>query len=257
MVTNLSRTLGLCLLSIITVAACAESKDETSQVDTQSPAKEATSKPEAKQDEHKHDHKPASSVSIMDFDKAASMDFKEGVHYDVLEEPQPTRDASKIEVVELFWYGCPHCYKLEPYVHAWEDNMPKDADFWQSPAIFSQVWALHAQAFYAAKALGVLDKIHTPFFEEIHKNKKRLANQNELADFFAKHGVEKADFDKAWNSFGVKTQVKQADARARNYKVSGVPAVVVNGKYRVSSTMQAGESGLFDVVNFLIAKEQK
>ncbi len=179
--------------------------------------------------------------------------FVEGTDYVVLPEPVRTRDATKIEVVELFWYGCPHCYHLEPLSKAWQAKKPADVDFWRSPAIFNERWALHAQAFYAAEVLGVGEKVHGPLFEALAANPKGLADVEQIADFFATQGVKKEDFMGAWASFGVQSALKQAEARQRAYQVSGTPALIVNGKYRV--TARSLEQ-IFPVVDFLVEKER-
>ena len=183
--------------------------------------------------------------------------FIEGQHYQKIEEPVRTRDSKKVEVVELFWYGCPHCFKLEPALNRWIKDMPEEVDFFRSPAIFNPVWKLHAQAYYTGEALQVTDKTHEAVFHALHKEKKKLKDKAALASFYADHGVKKADFEKTFDSFGVRSQVKQAEARAANYGIRGVPAVVVNGKYRVSVQSAGSEKKLFEVVDYLIQQEKK
>lgn len=182
--------------------------------------------------------------------------YQAGKHYTVLEQPVRTRDSDKVEVVELFWYGCPHCYHFEPLIKAWKSKAPDYVDFWQSPAVWNNKMKLHAQAFFAAKALGVLDKLHEPIFTALVVERKRLASPGEIASLFANYGVSEDDFNKAFNSFGVTSQVKQADARARSYQITGTPELVVNGKYRVSAGMAGGQAEMLKVTDFLIAKER-
>jgi thiol:disulfide interchange protein DsbA len=181
----------------------------------------------------------------------------EGEHYKVLPFPVRTRDANKIEVVELFWYGCPHCYKFNPLVHAWAKTQPELVDFWLSPAVFGKDWKTHAQAFYALEALGVQEEMHQPFFDALVKERKRLKNEDQLAEFFASLGVKEKDFRKAFNSFSIKSKVDQADARGKSYRATGVPAMIVNGKYRVSSSTAGSNAAMLEVVDYLIAKELK
>lgn len=188
---------------------------------------------------------------------AEAASFVAGTHYDVLPQPVRTRNSSKIEVVEVFWYGCPHCYHFEPLINAWKQAKADDVDFWRSPAMWNGAMKVHAQAFYTAKALGVLEKLHTPLFTSLVVERKRLADEGELADLFAAYGVDKKKFSDTFNSFGVVSQVKQADARARSYKISGTPELVVNGKYRVSSGKAGGQKEMLDVVDFLVAKERQ
>lgn len=181
--------------------------------------------------------------------------FKEGVEYELLARPQPTETGDKVEVVELFWYGCPHCYRLEPAIEEWLENIPENVVYRRIPAVFRPEWMVHAQAFYAAKALGVLDKIHGPLFDAIHAEKRRLNDEQSLAGFFAEHGVKREDFIKTYRSFAVKTKAQRAKAMTRRYGISGVPAIIVNGKYRTSVDKAKGEERLMEVINALAAKE--
>jgi thiol:disulfide interchange protein DsbA len=197
---------------------------------------------------------------LMPAAQAAEQSYLPGQHYAVLDTPVRPRDGSKIEVVEVFWYGCSHCYKFEPLVSQWKKSLPDDVDFWQSPAIWRQVMSLHAQAFYTAQALGVEEKLHNPLFNALIIERKQLATESQIEDLFANYGVDREAFRKAFNSFGVKSQVKQADARQRSYGVSGTPELVVNGKFRVSSRMPNGNSQtqaeMLKVVNYLIVQER-
>ena len=182
--------------------------------------------------------------------------FVEGTQYERLPEPVRTADPTRIEVVELFWYGCPHCFHFEPLLEKWSQALPKDVDFHRSPAMWNRPMAIHAQAFYAAQALGVLDKMHNPLFNALNVDHKHLETEDELAELFAAHGVKEEDFRKAFNSFGVQASVKQADARARSYRMTGTPEVVVNGKYRVSTRTAGNPEGMLKVMDFLIEKER-
>ena len=179
-----------------------------------------------------------------------------GKNYMLLDNPVRTRDSSKIEVVEVFWYGCIHCYHFEPLIRQWKKRQADDVDFWQSPAIWNKPMELHARAFYTAKALGVLDKLHEPLFTALLVDRKRLVNTGEVEDLFADYGVERSDFQKEVKSFSVNSQVRQADARARSYKISGTPEVIVNGKYRVTAGLAGGQPQMLDVIDFLIDKER-
>lgn len=182
--------------------------------------------------------------------------YNAGTHYDILDTPVRTRDSAKVEVVEVFWYGCSHCYSFEPFVEQWKKTIPSDVDFWSSPAMWNGAMKLHARAFYTAKALGVLDKLHEPLFTVLVVERKRLSNQSQIGDLFADYGVNREAFDKTFNSFSVNSQVKQADARARSYKVAGTPEVIVNGKYRVSGGKAGGQANMMKIVDFLVDKER-
>ena len=183
--------------------------------------------------------------------------YQAGTHYMVLPQQVRVRDESKVEVVEVFWYGCIHCYHFDPVIEAWAEKQADDVDFWRSPAMWNGRMAVHAQAFYTAEALGILDEIHTPLFTALNVERKALADADELADFFSKYGVEKEDFHKVFKSFGVNSQVKQADARARSYKISGTPELIVNGKYRVTGRSAGSQNGMLKVVDYLVAKERR
>lgn len=186
--------------------------------------------------------------------------YVEGTQYERLAHEVPTADPQKIEVTEIFWYGCIHCFHLEPLIGKWRETLPKDVDFRRSPAIWNQVMAVHAQAFYTAQALGVLDRMHGPLFAALNAEgaaRKKLANVDELARFFAEHGVPEERFRQVFSSFGVESAVKQADARARSYAISGTPELIVDGKYRVTGRSAGSQAEMLKVVDFLIDKERQ
>jgi len=190
----------------------------------------------------------ASSVAI-------SAEYQEGVHYQRLAQPQPTDTKNKVEVREMFWYGCPHCYRLEPYVERWLRRKPEQAEFIRTPAAMVPHWQTHARAFYTAEVLGVLEQIHRPLFDAIHVQGKKLNNIETLADFFAGFGVEKAKFFKTYRSFAVETRFRRAKTLASRYNLSGVPAMIVNGKYLVTNRMTGGNAQTMKVINFLVKLE--
>ncbi|MEJ2142575.1 MAG: thiol:disulfide interchange protein DsbA/DsbL [Gammaproteobacteria bacterium] len=187
----------------------------------------------------------------------ASAAWDEGIEYRVINPPVPTQTGSKIEVVELFWYGCPHCFRLEPRIKQWKKNKPANVEFVRVPAIFNKRWELHAKAFYTAEVLGVLDKIHTPLFDEIHVRKKHLNNKSKLKAFFVKHGVKAEDFDNTFDSFMVNIKVNRARDLSKRYGIDGVPSLVVNGKYLTDGPMASGHENLMKILDFLIKKEGK
>lgn len=180
-----------------------------------------------------------------------------GQHYKVLANTTLPRDPAKIEVVEVFWYGCGHCNHFEPTVKAWEKSIQADVDFYQVPAQFSRQWKIHAELFYLTKTLKVNDKVHQAIFDEIHKKRNPLLDKDDQKEFLAQYGVSEADFDKYDDSFGVRRQLKMADQMVRTWGISGVPAVIVNGKYMVNASSAGGENKVFGVVNYLIEKERK
>lgn len=187
---------------------------------------------------------------------AAAQAFKAGEHYAVLDTPVRTSNPNKIEVTEVFWYGCSHCFHFESSVQQWKKTIAEDVNFRHSPAMWNGPMEIHARAFYTAKALGVMDKLHQPLFNALNLERRALKNADEIGALFATHGVAKADFLKAFNSFGVTSQVKQADARARSYKITGTPEMIVEGKYRVSARSAGGQGKMLEVVNYLVEMER-
>ncbi len=175
--------------------------------------------------------------------------------YVELSPAQPTQDPNKIEVIEFFWYGCPHCYNFEPVLSKWLETKPENVTFIRLPAIFSQLWQDHAKAFYTAEALGVTDKVHADFFDAIQNKKQKLRTEEQLAAFFAAHGVSETDFKNAFNSFMVDTKVRQAKAMAPRYGVTGVPAIIINGKYKTNGPIAKSHENMIEVINRLIKKE--
>jgi thiol:disulfide interchange protein DsbA len=182
--------------------------------------------------------------------------FEEGIQYQTIGNAQPTASEDRIEVLELFWYGCPHCYYLEPELETWLENKPDDVVFVRVPAILGPSWELHARAFYTAELLGVVDKIHKPLFERMHKEKKPIRNVKQLKEVFKAQGVSEQDFDNTYKSFAVITKTNRARQAARLYGINGVPALVVNGKYRTSASEAGSDKKMLDVVNFLVERER-
>lgn len=183
--------------------------------------------------------------------------IEEGVQYQKVLTPQPTSGDGKIEVLEMFWYGCPHCYHLEPELNAWLEKKPDDVEFVRLPAVLGPSWELLARGYYTAELLGVLDKIHEPLFERIHKQHKPVRNVEELKAFFESQGVSGDDFDKTYNSFAVVTRTNRAKEAHNKYGVTGVPTLIVDGKYRTSASMAGSNKKLLEVVDFLIEKERQ
>ncbi len=180
-----------------------------------------------------------------------------GTHYQVLDTPVRTGDAEKIEVLEVFWYGCGHCFSFEPLVEDWHAKAPDDVDFQLLPAVWNPLMKVHAQAFYTAQSLGVLDKLHTAIFSAINVERNRLQNERQLATLFAKHGVSEDDFSEAFNSFSVRTRVNQLDRRMRDYQIQSTPNMVVNGKYLVTTNQSVPtQQEMLNVVDFLVQKER-
>jgi protein dithiol oxidoreductase (disulfide-forming) len=187
-----------------------------------------------------------------------------GTNYKVLLPAQPTDVApGKVEIIEFFWYGCPHCYALDPYVQTWLKNKPNYVEFRRVHVTWGDVHRAHARLFYTLQALGKVDELQGKVFEEIHLAHDELFVQgNENATFtqqrqFAKvNGISEADFTNAWNSFGVQTNLQKADEMDRRYKIEGVPTMVIDGKYVTDVGMAGSQQNLMQIVEDLAASER-
>jgi thiol:disulfide interchange protein DsbA len=184
-------------------------------------------------------------------------EYEAGVHYDVLAEPVPVMADGKVHVEEAFWYGCPHCFHLDSLLGKWESTLPADVEFTRVPAMFGRAWVAHAQLFYVADVLGILDQVHTPIFRAINLEKQRLLDKDDQRDFLVKNGgITAAQFDKAYDNFAVKSRMSQGDKRIRSFNISGVPALIVQGKYVVSASTAGGQDKMTSVVDYLVEKER-
>lgn len=187
---------------------------------------------------------------------ALAASFEEGVDYEVLEQPGKVEVPGKTEVREFFWYGCPHCFQLEGSLESWAKQLGADVNFVRTPAPMNDNWVSHAHAFYVADSLGKLGSIGPALFNALHVKKEQVFSQEELARFFAGHGVDEKDFNKRYNSFAVRTKVRQARALSQQYRLRGVPAFVVNGKYLVKGKQGTAPDYMLKVVDFLVNKER-
>lgn len=185
---------------------------------------------------------------------AGDFELMEGVQYKTLNKPQSIAPHKK-SVVEVFGYGCPHCYHLEPSLHKWLENKPSDVHFERMPVVFNHPnWIYMARVFYTAKRLGVLDKSHQDFFHAIHRDKVEVYTPEDLAKFFSRYGVKKKDFIDMFESFVVDGDLKKAAKLTRAYEVEGVPAVIVNGRYLTDVPMAKGKDTMWEVVDELTLK---
>ena len=188
--------------------------------------------------------------------QADTASFVTGIEYqEIFPAQNTTAPAGQIEVVELFWYGCPHCARLEPHLKKWLKNKPDNVYFVRIPAQFNKGWAFHAAAYYTAKSLGLEDKMHEAFFSEIHEKNNRLSTIDQLAAFFKKFDVSREKFLKVFNSFAVKSKLAHARAVVKRYSARSVPTFVINGKYRTNSTMAGSREAMFKVIEELVRQE--
>ncbi len=180
---------------------------------------------------------------------SAFANFTEGKDYKVLANPE-TITSDVIVVREFFWYGCPHCYNLEPHMQKWAKTRAKDVAYFATPAAMNPVWEQSARGFYAAQLMGAQEKTHMPLFNAIHKDGKKLFDQASLANWYATQGLDKAKFNSLFNSFAVTTKIERSKSAAMRYQLTGTPAVVVQGKYVVSGS----DAKVPQVVDFLVNK---
>jgi len=188
---------------------------------------------------------------------AYASEFRPGKEYEELSFPQPVSTGKKIEVQEFFWYGCPHCYALEPVLNHWIKNKPSNVTFIHSPSIANPAWEFHARVYFSLDALGKANKLHKPIFSAMHKDKNRLNTVESVIKLVAKHGINREDFLRVYNSFGVRLKLKRAGQNGVKYEIHGVPTIIVDGKYRTSPHKAGGEERMIKVLNFLIKKAAK
>ena len=181
--------------------------------------------------------------------------FIAGVHYKSTAQLLATSSEDKIEVVEMFSYACPHCFHLDPLVEEWKKTLPENVVFVAVPAIFRDSWLELAKLFYTAEATGDLEKLHPLIFKAIHEEKRRMVTEDDMLDFVADQGIDREGFEKMMNSFAVKGKVKKALIMSQISGITGVPAMIVNGKYISDGPMAGGHENLLKAVDFLVLKE--
>jgi len=186
-----------------------------------------------------------------------SAKFKEGANYAKLVPAQPTSVApGKVEVVEVFWYACGHCFALDPAIESWRGKgKPANVEFVRVPAMWNDTLRMHARVFYTAELLGKLEQLHTPIFREIHVKGNPLNTVDKITAFFRENGVGTDEFQKAFSSFAVESKLQRADFLNRRYRIESVPTVIVNGKYKTDVGMAGDEPKLFQLIGELAASE--
>jgi len=205
-------------------------------------------------------------VSLLAAGSAFAQQPVAGRDYTLIKPPQPTDTGNKIEVIEFFWYGCIHCYHLEPALKGWLKKKPADVEFRYVPAIFDAAsWGPMARAFYALDAMGLGGKFHDDIFAAIHRDKQRAVatDQRVMADWFAAKGVDRQKFLDTYNSFGVNGRTQRSEDMTRTYDVPGTPALAIDGKYMTGPSMVVNADSsvnydrFFQVVYQLIAQARK
>jgi thiol:disulfide interchange protein DsbA len=198
----------------------------------------------------------AAATTLADAARAQGGTPVEGTHYVKLNQPLPV-PPGKIEVIEFFWYGCPHCNAFEPALDAWSKKLPADVVFRRVPVAFSEQYVPHQKIFYALDAMGLIPTMHRKVFYAIHGERQRLDKPADIAAFMQKNGVDSAKFLEQYNSFSVQTKVRQASKLAAEYKIDGVPAIGVQGRYFTSGALAGTTEGSLAVADFLINRVRK
>ena len=194
----------------------------------------------------------AAVLSVSAF--AASEEAFEGHDYTRLKNAQPVATGKKIEVLEFFWYRCPHCFQLEPGLSAWLKKLPKDAQIRRVPAVFREDWVPGAKIYYTLEQMGQLERLHNKVFDAYHVDNINLNDPAVLGGWIAKQGVDRKKFESIYNSFSTQSKVTKGARLSAIYGITGVPAFIIDGKYSTSVSMARSEPRLFDVLDQLIDK---
>ena len=166
------------------------------------------------------------------------------------------QESKSIIIYEFFWYGCPHCYNLEPTMERIEADLDKDTKIVKLPVALRDSWIPHAKLFYALQHMGKIDEVHNLIFEEIHLEDNRLNTEQQMVDFLGKHGIDTNKFMEKYNSFGTEARIKKASNLAKKYQINSVPTIIVNGKYLTSGSYVSSYDELYSVINLLIERER-
>ena len=188
--------------------------------------------------------------------QAQDTQYKAGVDYVELPAAAPTQEPDKVEVAELFWYGCGHCFNFDPLISEWKKTLPDYAYFRPVPALFGGSWDIHGQLFYTLESMGKLEDTHSAIFQAIHKQGERLATVDDMVKLLKQYGVDEDEFRKTWDSPGVKLKISQAKRLAQTYRATGVPTLIVNGKYRIEGGMAGSYENMLSIANYLIEQER-
>ena len=192
-------------------------------------------------------------VSLPVFAWAA--DYQAGTHYVVLDKPIKASSTEVVVVNEFFGYTCPHCNEFEPQLHRWASEQTDNVSFMPIPVVFGRSWEPYAKVYFVALNLGVLEQTHQAMYDAVHIDERRMTNRKALANFFAEHGVSQADFDGAYDSFDLQNKLRQGSRLAAQAQITGVPSMLVNGKYMVNATLAGSKEGMLAVVDYLVKLE--
>jgi thiol:disulfide interchange protein DsbA len=195
------------------------------------------------------------TVFIISTQVMAQQAYVEGVDYKAISAEVKTSHPDKVVVTEFFWYGCPHCFRFEPYIEHWLKTIPAGVVFEQVPSVLNPSWSNHAKTFYALKLMGVQEQIHKKVFDAIHVERKRLDSIDQLAEFIADQGLDGKLFRDSYASFPVDAQIRKNSKIEKRYGHNGVPAIIVNGKYFASGGMAGSNDRLIKIIDYLVARE--
>ena len=180
-----------------------------------------------------------------------------GPSYSQIKPALPTQSGDRIEIVEIFWYGCSHCFSFEPHIKAWLKSKPEDVVFRQVPGVLNSRWAVHAKGFFAAQKMGALEKFHSPLFNALHVNRRNIFTRDSLIDFAAEAGLDKDEFARHYDSNETEVKMKQAFLMARDARITGVPSLIVNGRNLISASSAGSFEGMLEAMNYLIQEERR
>lgn len=197
----------------------------------------------------------ASAAVAADAPAAPATNWVEGTQYFVIDPPQPTASGNKVEVLEVFSYACPHCAHFQPYAEQLKQSLPAGAVFGYMPAVFNPSWEPYARAYYTAESLGVVDQTHQALFDALHRDHLPMRTIEDLSEFYAQHGVDKAKFLTASGSFEVESKLSRAQQIVKADGVDGTPSIVIDGKYRATGQSAGGYPQLIELVDWLVKKE--
>lgn len=190
------------------------------------------------------------------FANTSQAEFVAGKNYLVLDKPVETETGEQIEVRELFWYFCPHCFSVHPKLEEWSEKMDSSAQLVLQPAVFPG-WEFGSTFYYVLEELGELERLHSSLFDAIHVQKLNLKTQQDFVTWLSLNGVDEDKANKVFKSFPVKVAVNKAKANTYKYRITGVPVFIVNGKYTVNATSAGSEEKIFEVIDYLIQKEKQ
>lgn len=178
--------------------------------------------------------------------------------YKTLPNAVPTQTGKKIEVLEIFYYGCSHCFDLEPYLQEWRKKLPADVEFRRMPGVFNRPeWIKPTKWYFTLEEMGLIEKIHPELFNAIHVEGLELNEDPILSTFLKKHGINEQKFMQVYRSFSTQSKVERAKHLSKLYGISGVPSIIVNGQYVTSPAMTQSYPRLLETISFLIEKSRK